>query len=190
MLMWWENTGVIIRIFVHVTFPEMQILPKLQFVGCFSLFTSYLTGTIWVFFPKTHLQYQRNTYIFRGIFNVHKIKFCLKSTHKNTTNSPLKLFIVETEQSPDSHLYFLCHFFPLLRWHCVSLESRRSKQLLTSGGSCVVNYGNNCSCLGDFHIAWSFSCKFSRIARTWESRKEKHFWEEGSLWICKLSRMN
>lgn len=27
----------------------------------------------------------------------------------------------------------------------------------------VVNYENNYSCLGDFHIAWSFSCKFSRI---------------------------
>lgn len=27
----------------------------------------------------------------------------------------------------------------------------------------VANSENNYSCLGDFHIAWSFSCKMSRI---------------------------
>lgn len=121
-------------------FQGYNILPKLQFVGSFSLLTSHPTRRR-CFFPWNPFTVsKKHTQSFRDMFNIHKMKFCLKSTYENTTSSSLKALMLEAEQSPGSFLYCCCHFFPLLRWHCASLDWRRSKQLLTSGSSCGCEF--------------------------------------------------
>lgn len=108
------------KFFVHTSFPGTQDFPQITVCVLFlpPCFPPHLTEGIG-FFRETHLLYQ--LYQMKDIFNIHKTKFCLKSTCENTRSSSLKTLILKTEQSSGSFLYCSCLFFPLLRQHCASL---------------------------------------------------------------------
>ena len=113
MPVWWQRDGaILVRILVHTSFPGTQNSPKMKVCGLF--LPSHLpphptedTG----FFPwNPFTMAKKHTYSFMDIFNIHKMNFCLKSTHENTNSGSLKTLILKTEQSHRSFLYYSCIF--------------------------------------------------------------------------------